>query len=102
MSVVGIIFWLCFGAIWIYYPLGRRALEKAKLEDPQWYEDSEAKGGIGARNSVAIVDLMFDSAMPKASHSPDLKRLIWVARMFMVVGAGLLPALLVAIVVTAL
>lgn len=83
------------GAIYtmIYNLAARRVLFDLKKVDPDYFEFLGAGDGIGARNSFAIVQMIFDEDVPKRFY-PDLLRKKFLAVRVML---ALWPLVLVAV-----
>lgn len=95
MSAILAVFLTCFVLNSVYYAVARRALELVRVEDPARYNASGAKGGVGMSNSLGIISLLFDRSLPRQSYSRSLKRMLWCARLMLLVGVVLLVVLIV-------
>ena len=87
-------FWSYFAFVTIYYRVARMALDRLGDEDPEAYRTTGAIGGISARNSFAIIKILFDKSLPKDFYSSKLKMQLLAARAMLVIGSAMFVLLM--------
>lgn len=79
--------------VWVYYFLARRVLADIRKVDPDYFEYSGARGGIGMENSLAVGRLIFDVGMPKDFYPGVIKVRLMIVRVML----GATPVVFVAL-----
>ena len=79
--------------VWVYYFLARRVLTDIRKVDPDYFEYSGARGGIGMENSLAVGRMIFDGGMPKNFYPSVIKAKLMIVRVML----GAAPVVFVAL-----
>ena len=67
----------------VYYFAGRRALFDLKKVDPDYFEYLGASDGANVRNSVAIIQMLFDKGVPKRFYPGHLTKRLLIVRVML-------------------
>ncbi len=79
--------------VWVYYFLARRVLADIRKVDPDYFEYSGVRGGIGMENSLAVGRMIFDGGMPKDFYPIVIKVKLMIVRVML----GAAPLVFVAL-----
>ena len=81
----------------IYYLIARSALNDLASVDPDYYTYLGAQRGTSAKNSTAIIEVLFEKDCPKPFYPAAIRRKLSLARWLLWLSPIVLIAVLLAI-----
>ena len=72
----------------IYYAVARSALADIRRFDPDLFNHLGASGGISAKNSIAITEMLLDRNLPQAHQPRSFRCKLSLARAMLLLSPG--------------
>ncbi len=77
----------------VYYVVARSALADIRRFDPRLFQHLGAPGGVSAKNSVAIIEMLLDRSLPQEHQPRGFRFKLFLARAMLLLS----PALFIAV-----
>jgi len=76
----------------VYYAVARSALADIRRFDPRLSQHLEAPGGVGAKNSIAVIEMVLDRGLPRDHQPRRFRAKLLLARAMLLLSPVLLIA----------